>query len=445
MACESPASAPKTLQICVPGGTFEMGGRTFDPCARLRTGFAACTAAESSEGVWHSVFQTPFGLDRTEVTNLHYRDCVEAGRCSRPQSASVGDAASGSGVYRNYTRSPLYDDYPVVYVSHAQAVDYCGFRGGRLPTEAEWEVAVSGSSEAYSWGDAPTPVTACQADAEAVAFGSCTHGLPFPVGRAKLDRRADVVDLMGNVSEWVLDAWDPLAYCDETSKALYRPPPLESPAGLPPLSDPDALDALCAGQGGCLEACDAERLRCLAACGVCQNTTDDAFESCQKRSYCQQACQVPRSCDCADQDDASGAGCASTCACASSCLEQDFPTSPDPLACDRTCFESTEARCRSSGCLLAECRTSCGDVLRESNRLCRVRSQADGAPVEVPLVLVGAAGLEENHVVKGADYLTRDDDACEVRRSRRRGVAGFASNIGFRCAFDLPPGTTSCP
>ena len=238
MACESPASAPKTLQICVPGGTFEMGGRTFDPCARLRTGFAACTAAESSEGVWHSVFQTPFGLDRTEVTNLHYRDCVEAGRCSRPQSASVGDAASGSGVYRNYTRSPLYDDYPVVYVSHAQAVDYCGFRGGRLPTEAEWEVAVSGSSEAYSWGDAPTPVTACQADAEAVAFGSCTHGLPFPVGRAKLDRRADVVDLMGNVSEWVLDAWDPLAYCDETSKALYRPPLWSRRPACPPSRTP---------------------------------------------------------------------------------------------------------------------------------------------------------------------------------------------------------------
>ncbi len=91
--------------------------------------------------------------------------------------------------------------HPVVYVSHHDAVAYCEWAGGRLPTEAEYERAATWLAESdrkrrFPWGDEEDPARA-QIQAEGTA----------PVGSHPDGNNPDgVADLYGNVWEWT-DSW----------------------------------------------------------------------------------------------------------------------------------------------------------------------------------------------------------------------------------------------
>jgi len=127
-----------------------------------------------------------FEIGRFPVTNAHFRAFAE--QRGRPLTARLADAQLG--------------DHPATEVTYQDAVEFCAWAGGRLPTGAEWEAAARGpDGRPWPWG--PTFDEARCACVEAGA------GWTAPV-RAHPDGAAPcgAEQLAGNVWEWIADAPD---------------------------------------------------------------------------------------------------------------------------------------------------------------------------------------------------------------------------------------------
>ncbi len=161
----------------------------------------------TNEQPQHQVWVSDFWLDRYEVTNARYRECVDAGVCVAP---------------KRYYKA---DDHPVVYVSWEMADTYCRFKEMRLPTEAEWEKAATWCASCldpehkrtYPWGNEPPTCRRAVFDEE--EFG-CGDQATWPVGSKRGGASAyGAMDMAGNVWEWVGDWYDSRAYVDRDSEA----------------------------------------------------------------------------------------------------------------------------------------------------------------------------------------------------------------------------------
>jgi formylglycine-generating enzyme required for sulfatase activity len=177
--------------VYVPEGEFMMG------CDPLHAGFDCFGEQLPLHAVWLSAFW----LDKYEVTNLEYRTCVAAGVCDNPRRGSLEGEA--------YFDQPQYDFFPVVFVSHWDAEDYCGWVGKRLLTEAEWEKAARGSIDTrpWPWGDEPwncTNMNRCRESDEwfTVAVDNMHPG-QSPYG---------ALNMAGNTAEWLQDWYFPDYY-----------------------------------------------------------------------------------------------------------------------------------------------------------------------------------------------------------------------------------------
>jgi formylglycine-generating enzyme required for sulfatase activity len=162
--------------VAVPSGPFLMGHGT----------------ADNPE---HTVTLSDYWIYSTKVTNGQYALCEAQGQCSTPDKTDN----------LNYSNFASQND-PVVGVTFDQAMSYCNYVNGSLPTEAQWEKAARGpNGSLYPWGnDLPT--------CDLLNFNNCVHNatdvLKYPKGRSTYG----ALDMEGNVFEWTADWYDPLYY-----------------------------------------------------------------------------------------------------------------------------------------------------------------------------------------------------------------------------------------
>jgi formylglycine-generating enzyme required for sulfatase activity len=200
---------PLTVQL---GSTDEEVLAALLRCKREPLGERCDETTFTSESPPHHERVAAFWMARTETTVAEYARCVSAGRCQPP--AFQGGA-------RRFERAL----FPVTLVSFDDAERYCSFRGGRLPTEAEFERAARGAARrSYPWGQTYSrylanhgrlgvdPSDASDGFAELAPVGS------FPSGATP----EGVLDLAGNVAEWTADAFVPAYGLPPTSERAVR-------------------------------------------------------------------------------------------------------------------------------------------------------------------------------------------------------------------------------
>ena len=160
-------AAPKDLQILIPGQEYNLGSYY---CEEEQNNADWCNDEAPSK-----VKLAPFWIDQYEVTNADYKECFIAGVCEpailhedRPQDFNK-----------------LYQ--PAVFVSWEDAQTYCAWRGGKLPTEKQWEAAAQGERLGGAFFQQPYAT-----------------GAPENVGKFEANSNG-LYDMMGNVYEWTLD------------------------------------------------------------------------------------------------------------------------------------------------------------------------------------------------------------------------------------------------
>jgi len=167
----------------VPAGTFSMG---------------ADGVGEADEQPAHAARVNGFWLDRSEVTNARYLECVQAGKCE-PFRDDVA-RRFGAGPEAGFRA----DDQPVVGVSFLDASQYCAFPGKRLPREAERERAARGDNRTFARGNGkPTPELACYGRKPGAKGATTSPVGSHPAGAGPYGH----LDLTGNVWEWTADLY----------------------------------------------------------------------------------------------------------------------------------------------------------------------------------------------------------------------------------------------
>jgi formylglycine-generating enzyme required for sulfatase activity len=212
-------------------GTFQMG-------ANADAGF--------SDAPRHAATVGPFAIDKNEVTVARFREFVNhyacwraAGHPAMHEGAIAGQSGFGwqgawtpllsetqlgarlacdpnggptRATWRETAGGASTENLPINCVTWYEALAFCIWDGGRLPTEAEWEFAAGGDQGwTYPTGfTEPFPMTA--------NFNSPSGG-PIVVEPANAQAHGTTY-LAGNVAEWVFDVESTYRMCTSTTDCV---------------------------------------------------------------------------------------------------------------------------------------------------------------------------------------------------------------------------------
>ena len=192
--------------LYVPAGEFEMGldGIPFEQPA-------------------HAVALDSFWIDRTEVSNAQFQQCVDAGECDVATCWGDNDLVRDNDKFGG-------PEQPVLCINWYQAQAYCEWAGGRLPTEAEWAYTARGPDGLeYPWGNEfdGTKLNYCDVNCpKTFADEDFDDGYAYtaPVGSYPDGASwCGALDMSGNVREWTHDWFG--EYSSERQVNPTGPPP----------------------------------------------------------------------------------------------------------------------------------------------------------------------------------------------------------------------------
>jgi len=186
-------------------------GMVYIPGGRFRIGYSPNPDSRPS----HYVSLSPYYVDKFEVTNSQYLVFVNANPKWAP--GKNAPALHGPNYLRHWVNgvpSPGTENEPVVFVSYYAAQAYAASVGKRLLTEAEWEVAAAGGTtgQKYWWGKSSSATQA--------VYNKYSRRRPSPIGAFPANEYG-IYEILGNVSEWVADRFDPDFY--SSSKNAKNP------------------------------------------------------------------------------------------------------------------------------------------------------------------------------------------------------------------------------
>ncbi len=194
-------------QVWVPAGCF-VRGTTEEAAALIDRPFWAAREFRSERPAHEVCLSQGYWIDKTEVTNAAYDAFVQDGGY---ENEALWSTEGWAWVTQRLTETPLplvcvveqTPEQPRTCITWYEAEAYATWRGGRLPTEAEWEYAARGpESLTYPWGNEFDETLLNMVGAtNSVAVGS------YPAGASWVG----ALDMAGNAMEWVQD-WLDLGY-----------------------------------------------------------------------------------------------------------------------------------------------------------------------------------------------------------------------------------------
>jgi formylglycine-generating enzyme required for sulfatase activity len=233
-----PPPVPENVgeMVLIPAGEFLMGSDKVDVDKKAEE-YGSSKPWYVDEHPERKVNLPAYYIDKYEVTNAQYREFVikmdywvpqawkDNGYLLAPEVLAIADLPTLRHLAtetfhldmdtRTMDRAALskaiserqakLDNLPVAEVNWFNAHDYCTWVGKRMPTEAEWEKAARGNDgREYPWGN-DFDRTRLNAGGESHwEFGVAPVG-SYPSGASPYG----VMDMAGNVMEWVRDWYEP--------------------------------------------------------------------------------------------------------------------------------------------------------------------------------------------------------------------------------------------